>query len=89
MYQVDDDETSTSEDNEDVETVKTATTAETGTSRWFWKVPFTEELILDEGATPPQPTVVHRNVGDDSSLGEDDDDIDQYFNDLFPGKIWN
>lgn len=35
MYQVDDDETSTSEDNEDVETVKTATTAETGTSRWF------------------------------------------------------
>ena len=34
------------------------------------------------------PSAVHRNdCDDDPSTGEDDDDIDQFFNDNFPGNI--
>ena len=38
------------------------------------------------GFSVGNPSTVHRNNQDDDSLGEDDEDIDQYFNDLFPDR---
>ena len=38
------------------------------------------------GYSVGNPSTVHRNNQDDDSLGEDDEDIDNYFNDLFPDR---
>ena len=87
MY-VDDEDTSTSttEDNEDVETVKTASTAKKGNIYFL-------EMYPDNDFDPKidsQTTSHHQGTeAEDASLGDDDEeDIDQYFNDLFPGNLF-
>lgn len=43
----------------------------------------------ETGYSIGKPSAVHRNNQDDdttNSLDEDDEDIDQYFNDLFPDR---
>lgn len=46
-------------------------------------------METEPGFSVGNPATVHRNNQDEdttNSLGEDDEDIDQYFNDLFPDR---
>ena len=50
---------------------------------------FQDKVETEPGFSVGNPATVHRNNQDEdttNSLGEDDEDIDQYFNDLFPDR---
>ena len=84
MYSIEDDDSTssasvTTEDN--VETVKPAATgvgdiAQVATAN-------NSDGLLQTLISEPS-TVVSKHE-DDTSIGDDDEDIDEYFNDLFPG----
>ena len=89
MYSVEDEDStsSASETTEDnVETVKPAATAVTssGTSDTGQVATANSEGLLQR-LVGQSSTVVSKHE-DDTSIGDDDEDIDEYFNDLFPGK---
>ena len=81
MYSVEDEgsTSSTSETTEDnVETVKPAdSVGQIATAN--------QDQGLLQAISNESSSVVSKHE-DDNSIGDDDEDIDEYFNDLFPGK---
>ena len=86
MYSIEDDDTtsSASETTEDnVETVKPAPAAAGVSGTGQVATASSDKGLLQTLMSEPS-TVVSKHE-DDTSIGDDDEDIDEYFNDLFPG----